>query len=102
MVTAIKTVRSGSTLSDHVALSFLLHTNCIEVPVTNSSGSAQVSTLDWAKASPQDIEQFQDYVLQLTPTFNSCVTDCLCVHCTDHCSYLDEYVNCLPELYLKC
>ena len=62
VVTSVKTVRSGSTLSDHVPLSFLLHTNCIEVPVTNSSGSAQVSTPDWARASPQDIEQFQDIV----------------------------------------
>ena len=101
VVTSVKTVRSGSTLSDHVPLSFLLHTNCIEVPVTNSSGSAQVSTPDWARASPQDIEQFQDYVLQLTPTFNSCVTDCLCVHCTDHCSYLDDYANCLVSSLLS-
>ena len=85
----------------YIPLSFLLHTNCIEVPVTNSSGSAQVSTPDWARASPQDIEQLQDYVLQLTPTFNSCVTDCLCVHCIDHCSYLDDYANCLVSLLLS-
>ena len=88
----ISSIEFGSILSDHMPLSFLLHLDCVLLPVTNHSNKILQCYPDWCNASSHNIEGFQNLILQTLSPFNPCVADCLSVDCSDHLNYLDEYM----------
>ena len=101
-ISSIQTVEFGSILSDHMPLSFLLHLDCVLLPVANHSNKILQCYPDWCNASSHNIEGFQNCILQTLSPFNPCVADCLSVDCSDHLNYLDEYAHHLVTSLVSC
>ena len=62
LVYNVRTVFSGSILSDHFPLCFQIQIHCLSSVPSPTSSTSDSLCLDWHKTSPSDIQKYRDMV----------------------------------------
>ena len=106
LVTNVHTLFSGSCLSDHFPLCFLLQIHCLNSMPSLSPRLAKRLCIDWSNASPSDLEDYCNMVSMNLPVFPSEVSRCVSTACSCHYNVLDTYaehiVHSLHDCALHC
>ena len=79
-VSNVYTLRTGSNLSDHFPMFFLLHVNCLTMHSTPLPSSSVLSyntpNIDWSKVTLHDIEKYQEMVTQCLSSLLPEIVNC--------------------------
>ena len=105
LVSDIYTQRSGSNLSDHFPLHFLLHVTCLAAhypPPSPSFSPSRSPCILWHKVSSTDIEKYQSLVGQYLPTLSPELVSCSETPCSCHNELLEVYAQQLVSTLLDC
>ena len=92
IVSHVTSVLLGSNLSDHHPIAFTLNVNCSLIDTTSHSFSSSPS-LDWDKASKEDLDNYSKLVAQSLPPFPPDVASCCSPNCLSHLSCIDRFAD---------
>ena len=102
LVQNVHTLHSGSCLSDHLPLCFLLQIQSLNSTPSPSPCLAKRLCIDWSKASPADLEIYCNMVPSNLPAFPSEVFSCLSTDCSCHHVILDTYAQHIVHTLHNC
>ena len=97
------TLHSGSCLSDHLPLCFLLQIQSLNSTPSPSPRPAKCLCIDWSKASPADLENYCNITVSSNlPAFPSEVFSCSSTACSCHHDILDTYAQHIVHTLHNC
>ena len=101
IVSHVTSLLLGSNLSDHHPIAFTLNVDCSLIDTTPHLLSSSPS-LDWDKASKEDLDNYSKLVAQSLPPFPPDVAFCCSPNCLSHLSCIDRFADMLITCLLKC
>ena len=104
LVSDISANHSGSNLSDHSPLLFVISATCepYTPPCSPSCSSVSPAKINWSKVTSADADRFCDMVSKHLPSFQQEVATCSIHDCSAHHKALDSYTHSLVSTLESC
>ena len=105
LVTDVFARHSGSNLSDHSPLHFLLHVqgqSILQSPLSSSPSNSKCTKIRWSNISPRDLDNYHNLLSKNLPTFPPEVVNCSNVDCEVHYEAIDSFTQLFVSTLLSC